>query len=272
MPKQYAVLATIGDYPGRADDLAGCTNDGPDTADYIWNSLHWVPGRTTILRNADAKKKYIVDCLGTMLSGAVDGDELLFYFSGHGSQVPDINGDESDHLDEILCPYDYDRIWDDPLSDDVLRDLFRLKHPGAFLTVIIDSCHSATVTRDLFRKWRYLAPPPELEARCNVDLPRNRMGVKQCKYRETAYDQNHLLLAACRASQTAADAHFQGRANGAWTYHLLRAAKKLEPGSLAHDVFMAAFLGIKSGGFSQRPTIEGVKALQERPFLGGPVK
>lgn len=46
---------------------------------------------------------------------------LYFIYSGHGAQVPDINGDETDKLDEVICPYDFD--WNNPLSDDVLREI-----------------------------------------------------------------------------------------------------------------------------------------------------
>ena len=35
------------------------------------------------------------------------GDSLLFQFSGHGSQVPDYSGDETDGLNETLCPCDF---------------------------------------------------------------------------------------------------------------------------------------------------------------------
>jgi Domain of unknown function (DUF4384)/Caspase domain len=34
------------------------------------------------------------------------GDTVFLYFSGHGSQVPDDNGDEKDGLDEVLSPFD----------------------------------------------------------------------------------------------------------------------------------------------------------------------
>ena len=45
------------------------------------------------------------------IARAQPGDVLVFYYSGHGSQVRDRNGDElTDGLDEIICPYDMD--WD----------------------------------------------------------------------------------------------------------------------------------------------------------------
>lgn len=35
------------------------------------------------------------------------GDTVFIYFSGHGSQIPDDNGDEKDGIDELLIPHDY---------------------------------------------------------------------------------------------------------------------------------------------------------------------
>jgi hypothetical protein len=50
---------------------------------------------------------------------------LLFMFSGHGSQVPDMDGDEVDKLDEIICSYDCNSYWNSPLSDDVLARILK---------------------------------------------------------------------------------------------------------------------------------------------------
>ena len=82
--------------------------------------------------------------------GASPGDSLVFHYSGHGSQVPDRNGDETtDRLDEILCPYDLD--WDRPLTDDDLAAACANVPQGALLTVILDCCHSGTGLRDFVR-------------------------------------------------------------------------------------------------------------------------
>jgi len=35
------------------------------------------------------------------------GDTVFVFFSGHGTQIPDDNGDETDQLDEVLLPHDF---------------------------------------------------------------------------------------------------------------------------------------------------------------------
>ncbi|WP_256752457.1 caspase family protein [Mesorhizobium sp. Mes31] len=85
---------------------------------------------------------------------AANGDLVIFYFSGHGSQQPDLNGDEEGGLDQIFLPYDIGRwngegvdraIVDDELGERVQRILDK----GADFFGIIDACHSATGFRDI---------------------------------------------------------------------------------------------------------------------------
>lgn len=73
------------------------------------------------------------------------GDLFLLTYSGHGGQVNDTNGDEteSDRMDETWCCYD--RM----LIDDELYELWRKFKKGARIVVLSDSCHSGTVTRDV---------------------------------------------------------------------------------------------------------------------------
>ena len=69
-----------------------------------------------------------------------------------------------DKRDEILCPTDLD--WKDPFRDDWLRKTLGKLRSGINLTVIMDCCHSGTITRvinplDAPRRQRYLPCPLE---------------------------------------------------------------------------------------------------------------
>src|SRR5262245_33740369 len=86
---------------------------------------------------------------------AREGDRVVLHFSGHGSYTADLDGDEEDGADELICLYDMD--FNDPgsyLLDDELRRWTESLPPGVQLTVVLDSCHSGTGTRML------LAPMP----------------------------------------------------------------------------------------------------------------
>jgi hypothetical protein len=129
-------------YPGN--DLSGCVNDinlinsilqmqfGYE-CDYLLNSQ----------ATGGAMRQKIKEL---MLSGKDKDDQLLLYYSGHGSRVRDRNGDEADGWDECLCPHDSP---DDAIIDDTLWDLFQLKKEEVQLQVVFDCCHSGTGHRSI---------------------------------------------------------------------------------------------------------------------------
>ncbi|KMZ72481.1 Metacaspase 9 [Zostera marina] len=97
------------------------------------NSMNNIPTKMNIL---NAMEWLVKDCQ--------QGDSLVFYYSGHGSQKKDMDGDEIDGFDETLCPLDYftnGMITDDVINETIVRPL----PSGAMLHVIIESSHSGTV-------------------------------------------------------------------------------------------------------------------------------
>ena len=143
-----ALLVGINRYPDPRNELKGCVNDVRQMAETLKRRYGFPgDGNMRILTDARATTKAILDGLSWLTAGASPGDSLVFHYSGHGSQVPDRNGDETtDRLDEILCPYDLD--WDHPLTDDDLAAACANVPQGALLTVILDCCHSGTGLRD----------------------------------------------------------------------------------------------------------------------------
>ena len=74
-----------------------------------------------------------------------------------------------------------------------------------------------------------------------------------------------VLYAACRPAQTAADATFDGRSNGAFTYYLLGALRDL-PDSSRRELHAAVTARLKRGHFEQRSTLEGPVAARKVGF------
>ena len=66
---------------------------------------------------------------------------LFVTYSGHGGQIPDVNGEEEDKKDETWCLYDGELI-----DDEVFLELSRFA-AGVRVLVLSDSCHSGTVMR-----------------------------------------------------------------------------------------------------------------------------
>ncbi|XAZ30412.1 caspase family protein [Paenarthrobacter ureafaciens] len=210
-----------------------------------------------VLRDAKATKKNVMAELSQLVDKAVDGtaDHIVLTFSSHGTQIPDTSGDEPDRLDEAFACYDINNAGDawDPdtvISDDELSAIFERLPDGVLMDVILDTCHSGTGLKSLDllpgRRPRFLpAPTPKaVIASENSDVRTLRDMVKAAKHSKP------VLMAACRSDQTAADAYFDGRYNGAFTYHLARSLQS--DGSLGRaDLLKLVSKALKAGGFDQ---------------------
>jgi len=77
-------------------------------------------------------------------------DSFVFYYTGHGGQIKDINGDEDDGKDEVLLLADYDpKTGKGLLLDDEMYSL--LNQIPAKRFVFFDSCHSGTAFKSAIK-------------------------------------------------------------------------------------------------------------------------
>src|SRR4030042_2680810 len=139
--KSRALCIGINDYPGTDSDLAGCVNDANAWATAFTDRGFAV--KTLIDRRATGNA--IRKAIESLITGSRKGDSIVVQYSGHGSFVPDEDGDEPDGTDECLCPYDLKD--EGPITDDELFDLFSARPQGPRALIISDSCHSGTVAR-----------------------------------------------------------------------------------------------------------------------------
>ena len=124
-------------YGGWSGDLVACEFDAHDMAAIAENN-----GYTAVtMLTAEATSDRVLDALGAAASELSAGDTLLLTYSGHGGQIPDLNGDEQDRADETWVLYDRQVI------DDELYAAYGRFSSGVRIAVISDSCHSGSVTR-----------------------------------------------------------------------------------------------------------------------------
>ncbi|MCK7481777.1 MAG: caspase family protein [Candidatus Moduliflexus flocculans] len=127
----------INNYPGIFNDLKGCVNDAKD-----WSALLQGFGfSTSTILDSGATKANVKAALQGLIASTNAGDVAVFTYSGHGTQVTDRSGDESDPYDEAISLYDGNVI------DDELRVILQGIHPQATLVIVSDSCFSGSVTR-----------------------------------------------------------------------------------------------------------------------------
>jgi len=266
---KYALCIGINDYPGTESDLSGCINDAND-----WAKVFTKHGFTVRkLLNKHATGAAIRDAIRETVDDAKSGELLVIQYSGHGSYVPDVNGDEPDGTDECLCPYDIKRKG--PIADDELFELFSRRERGVKLVMVSDSCHSGTVARFAMasarsnghgsgHRVRFLAPATFLSKRQLAQLGARRA------VRASSPPGRYagLLIAGCQDKEYSYDAEFRGRPNGAFTYMALQALPKLARSATYRAWFEAIRKTLPSQEYPQSPNLLGSNSMKRWKVLG----
>ncbi len=153
---QWALLVGVNEYPGLDPrvSLAGCMNDVETMHSLLISTSGFRSDHVMTLLNGDATSASVPQAWRSFLvARSKPGDTVVFYYSGHGFQAPDDNGDEEDGLDESLVLHDAS-LSDDGvegiLRDDALGELTALLN-GRDVTVVLDCCHSGTGIRSIAR-------------------------------------------------------------------------------------------------------------------------
>lgn len=144
-------------------------------------------------------------------------DKFYFAYSSHGTQVPDVSGDEKDSYDEAFICYDTTPSFENVILDDELFNLFAEAPKSVTIEVFLDTCHSGTGLRKLNSNIRikYLRNPKVVPCAC-PKVAKKELFVKE--------HPNVILWAACKDNEYASDTEFNGRPNGAFTYYMLNLA------------------------------------------------
>ena len=275
---RQALLIGINRYKIPGADLRGCVNDVRNMEAVLTRHCGFKPGDITKLTDLAATKKAMQAAIRDLVRNARKGDVLLLHYSGHGSNVPDANGDEADHRDEILCPADLD--WKDPLTDDWLRTTFDKLRKGVSLTVVMDCCHSGTNTRALLpldapivprylpNPWDIMAEESNRKLRGKVRGGLRRSPRARRRKRDVVEaDIPELLVAGCRDTQTSADAYIGDSYNGALTYSLAAVLAEAEGQISYRDLHSKTAARLTKDGYDQVPQLEGRKSEFDRLFL-----
>lgn len=218
-----------GAYGGWSGQLAGCVNDAQDMQ-ALANANGY---RSQLVLNEQATSGTILDAITSASRALHQDDILLITYSGHGGQVPDTSGTEPSGFNSTWV------LFDRMVVDDELYALWAKFAKGVRIVVVSDSCHSGTVTRDLYvaalqnnpalsKQYGHggkaiLAQP--LFRNMPADVAEQTYAAGRPIYDAITYyvprdvppQATVLLLAACQDTQLAAD----GVGNGLFTENLL---------------------------------------------------
>jgi hypothetical protein len=142
---KYAIIIGISDYPGTVNDLQYCDDDAQDMYDALTTVYGYSPSNIHLLENMSASFDAIHAAVNDIKSREVAGDEVVFFFSGHGTNGVAADGDR-EKIDEAIVSHDGNPsgslvfIWDGQLKDwfagfDTSRIIF-----------IFDSCLAGGMT------------------------------------------------------------------------------------------------------------------------------
>jgi hypothetical protein len=294
MPKK-AICVGINKFAGYPQfTLNGCVNDAKDMAALAKDLLGFKASEIKTLTDAQATKAAIMAELTAAVTAAKAGklSHLLFSLSSHGTQMADKNGDEPDGMDEAFVPHDIAQKgsqWDPAhiICDDELHDLFVQLPASTLLEVYLDTCHSGSGLRgaefSLFApRPRFIAPPAgelqgavkqrkvrgfTLDRVARGDAPRKPAKGKAARVIDQAVaGEHHILWTGCKSDQTSADAYFNGRYNGAFTYWFVKTVRDTANKLSRKDV-VARMRKAMKGKFSQVPQLEGNATNRASPIL-----
>ncbi|MGD9057385.1 MAG: caspase family protein [Desulfobacterales bacterium] len=150
-----ALLIGVGRYAQFDEKLNGVSLD-IDMMRELAHLLGFNSQAIKVLEHENASTEKVYSAIENwLIYGVGPEDRVLFYFSGHGSQIPDENNDENDQFDEVLLLYDVaiktqsrPRTLTGVLLDDDLNTMLARMQSRNIL-VILDACHSGSATRSL---------------------------------------------------------------------------------------------------------------------------
>lgn len=177
MPRGLAILvglkkvnpATYGGWTGE-NGCWGCELD----VDNMQRILDAQGFQTQTLKTAQATHDNVVHALSGAAQTLRAGDTLVFYYSGHGGQQPDMNGDEQDGHDETLVAYDREIV------DDELNLVWTAFKPGVRIVMLSDSCNSGTNYRIMGRRTKP-TPMQPVDTRAGAQMRAEMIHMGGCR-------------------------------------------------------------------------------------------
>lgn len=261
-PKAAALLVGINAY--RSAPLRGCVPDILSMDRLLTN--YGVQNIKTLLDKEATKDAILRGLLWLSAQGA---ETAYFVFSGHGTRVEDVDGDEARQnsgttYDQAICPIDYQKAGF--ILDDELAERWSLFPMRTKLIVQLDSCFSAKSERgfigkqiDRYLKWREPRVLPHKLA-AKAPKPEKKKAVLPRR-------QHMILLSGCRDFETSADAYLGGEYRGAMTYFIQQSLARLGPTTNWRDVLEDARRELEKQGFAQIPQLSGPAGWLSKPMF-----
>lgn len=262
--RRAALCIGINEYNNPDDRLSGCVADAQD-----WEAaLTRLGFEVQALHDSRATKRRILDELAKMIANCQAGDVLVLQYSGHGTFVPDQDGDDEGGQDEAICPVDYDT--GELLIDDEIRAELEKLPQGVQLTMFMDNCYSYSNGRFALGR----APEPSTGGKPRfVKLRRSvvdrfiekRRGARRSRASSrggTQEEMRWVSFSACKDSELAWET------NGRGDYSRV-AVPLLSQTGLTNRAFNDAVVAALGASPRQTPMLDCPVAMKQSQLLAG---
>lgn len=163
--KYKALLVGINDYPDPANRLEGCVNDVFRMSEVL-QECGYPADSIRVCLNERATAHGILERLEWLLDDPRSDDEIVFFYSGHGAQIPEYGEDnEPDRNTETLVPFDFDWTPEHAITDDRIYSLYSQLPFDTRFAMIFDCCHSGGIHRAGMPRPKGLNPPDDIRHR-----------------------------------------------------------------------------------------------------------
>ena len=270
----YALLVGINKYASPdIRPLNGCTNDVDLMAELLIERFGLPPENLRVLKDSQATyaaiggefRKHLIDQAHAASERGAKDTAFLFHYSGHGSQAPDHTSSEPDGLDETIVSHD-SRTGDiEDIKDwELATWLEELTTHCPNVTVIMDCCHSGSMTRsadaenDVTRRCPADTRPQKRRRPENLMTGRGIAGASGWRH-----GGNYALFAGCRDGEESKEhTGWFGRTlgkHGAMSYFLINQLGEMAPDHTLtyRELHRAVHQQVNTAYPAQNPCCEG---------------
>lgn len=266
--KKRALLIGINKYQA-VPKLQGSLNDIETMRQVLITRWGFPEGNIRLLTDEQATREGMLTALNQFVHETGRNDTVYIHYSGHGSQVEDLNGDEpDDKLDETLVPQDGRTGTVPDITDDELDAIFgKLPTKNAF--IVLDSCHSGTATRSIAFRTRSIPQDTRVDLYLHISEAQ-----VQTRGNIQLLPAQYVLMTGAASHQEALDGPVNGRFHGFFSYALSKSLSASSATASPREVFRGIETELKRiqthfGRTSMpEPQLEAPPDLLDKPLLG----
>jgi hypothetical protein len=140
------VLVCALDYKRTKNPLS-CTADGKNMRK-LFEACEIPDENITVMYDEECTKENVEAAIAEVGGKCGEGDFFIFYYSGHGTNLSDVSGDEDDGQDEAFCfvTPEGQITYESCMTDDTFAEcITAATDEEAKIIILTDCCHSGTI-------------------------------------------------------------------------------------------------------------------------------